>query len=87
MPTTSLDTQLANMRHLSLIPYTGHTTVSVTNGVGVHARGGLELELELDCAGIELEKLRSTAGWERRASRPSRNKERPEFMSNLTSHR
>lgn len=53
-----------------------HTTVSVTNGVGVHARG-----LELDC-GIELEKLRNRPGcrgWQkglRRARRPSRNKER-----------
>lgn len=30
------------------------TTVSVTNGVGVHARGGL-----LDSEGTELEKLRN----------------------------
>ena len=55
-----------------------HTTVSVTNGVGVHARG----ELELDRNGAQLEKLRNRAGWKglRRASRPSRNKERPVFM-------
>ena len=60
-----------------------HTTVSVTNGVGVHARGGLEL----DSKGMEFEKLRNRAGWSeaapglRRASRPSRNKERLGFIA------
>lgn len=46
--------------------------------MGVHARG----ELELDRDGVKLEKLRNRAGWKglRRASRPSRNKERPVFM-------
>ena len=59
-----------------------HTTVSVTNGVGVHPRGELA---PFDNDGMELVKLRDAAGRraameERGRRRPSRDTERAGFM-------
>lgn len=78
MPATSLYSKLVYIEQT----LTGiQTTVSVTNGVGVHVRGGLELEL--DSEGTELEKLRNKRGCKglRRTTWPSRNKERVFMMA------
>lgn len=61
--------QYSNIQKLGL------TTVSVTNGVGVHPLGGIAL----DNAGMVLVKLRDNTGC--RAVRPSLFKKMLEFMT------